>query len=524
MYLLPEVNLQLRPRLLALAPGTRIVSHDWDLGDWAPDRTLTVDVPDKAIGREKLSRVHLWLVPAPVHGLWCSGEASLHITQRFQAFSATLQVRGADAPAVVFGAATAPRQVQVGTRYAAACEGDVCTHTLTLPAGQTATVDVALRNTGLVAWEAGAVALVAQAGGGTPARQEATAEQGEVVTLPVTVTAGSGDGEVTWRLEGPAASAVCDGAETRGAFGPTVVVRVQVPVAPVDVDGGPRVLAYYHHDAIGSVRAVTDADGDVVRRYEYEPFGQVWDGPAQAPERRLFTGQEHDAATGLDYFGARYLRADLGRFTTIDPVTTIEENLVDPQRWNRYAYVRNNPLRYVDPDGRMPVSAMVKALEEAAKRVARQAAVREAWRMERDLVIKTGAGTAEWTAKQIAELKTTGKVSGFVGYHINSVAANDLKMAREPGNIRFIKGPEHLAEHGGDWRTPTSGSLIDRALGGAAVIAFVSTYDAKMNEFSAGSALVSPAGSWRSYVNPVNWFVENAALLHAVVAAANAKQ
>jgi hypothetical protein len=166
------------------------------------------------------------------------------------------------APAVAFGAATAPRQVQVGTRYAAACAADVCTHTLTLVPGQTATVEVALRNTGLVAWEAGAVALVAQAGGGTPARQEATAEQGEVVTLPVTVTAGSGDGEVTWRLEGPAASAGCDGAETRGAFGPTVVMRVQVPVAPVDVDGGPRVLAYYHHDAIGSVRAVTDVDGD----------------------------------------------------------------------------------------------------------------------------------------------------------------------------------------------------------------------------------------------------------------------
>jgi hypothetical protein len=102
MYLLPEVNLQLRPRLLALAPGTRIVSHDWDLGDWAPERTQTVDVPDKAIGREKLSRVHLWVVPAPVHGLWCSGEASLQLTQRFQTFSATLQVRGADAPAVVF--------------------------------------------------------------------------------------------------------------------------------------------------------------------------------------------------------------------------------------------------------------------------------------------------------------------------------------------------------------------------------------------------------------------------------------
>lgn len=72
MYLLPDVNLKLRPRLLALQPGTRIVSHDWDLGDWQPDRTVTVEVPDKAVGRERFSRVHLWRVPAPVQGLWCA--------------------------------------------------------------------------------------------------------------------------------------------------------------------------------------------------------------------------------------------------------------------------------------------------------------------------------------------------------------------------------------------------------------------------------------------------------------------
>ena len=64
MYLLPEVNLQLRPKLLALKPGTRIVSHDWDMGDWKPDRVVTVDAPDKPIGREKLSRLYLWTVPA----------------------------------------------------------------------------------------------------------------------------------------------------------------------------------------------------------------------------------------------------------------------------------------------------------------------------------------------------------------------------------------------------------------------------------------------------------------------------
>src|SRR5258706_1226295 len=62
LYLLPEVNLQLLPRLQKLKPGTRIVSHDWDMGDWIPDRTIVVDAPDKKIGREKTSRVYLWIV------------------------------------------------------------------------------------------------------------------------------------------------------------------------------------------------------------------------------------------------------------------------------------------------------------------------------------------------------------------------------------------------------------------------------------------------------------------------------
>jgi SAM-dependent methyltransferase len=85
MYLLQEVNLQLRPKLLALKPGTRLVSHDWDMGDWRPDRTLTLDVPNKAVGREKLSRLHLWVVPAAVEGLWCGPKGSqLRLSQRYQ--------------------------------------------------------------------------------------------------------------------------------------------------------------------------------------------------------------------------------------------------------------------------------------------------------------------------------------------------------------------------------------------------------------------------------------------------------
>ena len=85
MYLLPEFNLKLRPALLALKPGTRLVSHDWDMGDWQPDRTETLAVPDKKVGLEKLSRVHLWWVPAQVAGAWCgpSGQR-LELTQQYQ--------------------------------------------------------------------------------------------------------------------------------------------------------------------------------------------------------------------------------------------------------------------------------------------------------------------------------------------------------------------------------------------------------------------------------------------------------
>jgi len=123
---------------------------------------------------------------------------------------------------------------------------------------------------------------------------------------------------------------------------------------------GADVVEYYHLDAIGNVRAVTDQGGQVIERHDYLPFGEeCTTGPCAsnpgvgAGQPRKFTGKERDAETGLDYFGARYYASKIGRFTTVDPVYTWRENLVDPQRWNRYAYARNNPLRYVDPDGRV---------------------------------------------------------------------------------------------------------------------------------------------------------------------------
>lgn len=125
--------------------------------------------------------------------------------------------------------------------------------------------------------------------------------------------------------------------------------------APVDA----QQVRYYHLDALGSVRAISDASGAIVERHDYLPFGEEcttgtcaqYSGLVAGGPRR-FAGKERDPETGLDYFGGRYFTARFARFSSVDPVSTWSENLADPLRWNRYAYARNNPLRYTDPDGR----------------------------------------------------------------------------------------------------------------------------------------------------------------------------
>lgn len=123
-----------------------------------------------------------------------------------------------------------------------------------------------------------------------------------------------------------------------------------IAFAPAHVYAQDEVI-YYHTDAVGSVRMITDANGAVVGRYDFLPFGEPWAAPP-TPDVRQFAGKERDAESGLDYFGARYYRGVSGRFTTVDPVMNVEAALADPQRWNRYSYVFNRPLVMIDPDGR----------------------------------------------------------------------------------------------------------------------------------------------------------------------------
>jgi hypothetical protein len=102
MYLLPQVNVELRPKLLELRPGTRIVSHDFDMGDWKPDTYIKMDARDKYGGAGGSSEVYFWVVPARVAGAWrwelpVSGKPlayELKLEQKYQVVTGSASVGG----------------------------------------------------------------------------------------------------------------------------------------------------------------------------------------------------------------------------------------------------------------------------------------------------------------------------------------------------------------------------------------------------------------------------------------------
>jgi RHS repeat-associated protein len=128
--------------------------------------------------------------------------------------------------------------------------------------------------------------------------------------------------------------------------------------------GGRR---HYHVDHLGSTRMVSTWDGYRLTEHKYLPFGVEATKLLQEKsvnfdhESKLkYTGHERDYLGGelventnyLDYMHARYFNPNFARFLSVDPKLDLKRATRVPQGWNRYAYVENNPIKAVDPDGR----------------------------------------------------------------------------------------------------------------------------------------------------------------------------
>jgi RHS repeat-associated protein len=118
--------------------------------------------------------------------------------------------------------------------------------------------------------------------------------------------------------------------------------------------GAAEEVHHFHLDHLGSPRLITDGSGAKIAYHEYLPFGMEATQPYQDDERLKFTGHERDylsfpgTSFDIDYMHARYYRGP--RFLSVDPVTGDPRA---PQSWNGYAYVRGNPVSFVDPWGLM---------------------------------------------------------------------------------------------------------------------------------------------------------------------------
>ena len=113
LYLLPDVNMVLRPKILAeLKPGTRVVSHDYGMGPWRPEVEEIIPAPDKIVGARKESTVYLWIVPARVGGAWeleihvgkRSRRYPLSLEQQYQVLTGSVLVQGKNAMPITRGA------------------------------------------------------------------------------------------------------------------------------------------------------------------------------------------------------------------------------------------------------------------------------------------------------------------------------------------------------------------------------------------------------------------------------------
>ena len=131
---------------------------------------------------------------------------------------------------------------------------------------------------------------------------------------------------------------------------------------------------FYYGDHLGTSRVSADEAGNMCYDADYFPWGNEQDIFVNTcPQNYKFSGKEDDPDLGVYYFGARFYQDSMARFYSPDPVNILPQKLVDPQQWDMYSYVRDNPLRFTDPTGQYlckgsdPECSKIKAGYSAAQ-------------------------------------------------------------------------------------------------------------------------------------------------------------
>lgn len=273
-------------------------------------------------------------------------------------------------------------------------------------------------------------------------------------------------------------------------------------VAMLDSSGS---TTYFLPDQLGSTNLLVSNSLSQVRATRYMPFGGTYQSSGTVDSSFKFTGQRLDADSDLYYYGARYYDPILGRFLTPD---TMVQNLYDPQSLNRYAYVRNNPVNMVDPDGHFFWAIVIGAAIGAGT----SGAVYSAWAGEKwtwqnfgQAVqggalaggISAGVGTGMTSAfGQNAAFGVLGNMSGYAG----TTMARGGQISEGGMAGAFVGGlvsgsmPGYQAVSGG-WVRNAAAEISYGAFRGSIAGAVGGAISAASNGGDVGSGILAGVGS-----------------------------
>jgi RHS repeat-associated protein len=281
---------------------------------------------------------------------------------------------------------------------------------------------------------------------------------------------------------------------------------------------------YLTTDHLGSTRLVTGQSGAELRCLDYLPFGQELAAstsgrgscfptgtqvtyPTTSADvlTQKFTGKERDTESGLDYFVARYFSSPQGRFTGPDPFNILMEvddrdeftaHISNPQNWNKYAYVWNNPFKYVDPTGEAVYlvtyttgnSQGDEELRRAAQTRAQELRRQKGFDPRRDTVVLAGVKTKQDFANAINQANSLAQTYGGVGeislYSHSGPADGPIFHDLEGRATQFSQG--ELSQLSVNWQ----GAACARFFGCNTAVAFAQRF---------ADAQQVPADGYRGY-------------------------
>jgi RHS repeat-associated protein len=224
-------------------------------------------------------------------------------------------------------------------------------------------------------------------------------------------------------------------------------------------------VTHYHLDHLGSPVLLTNASAQKIGEHKSRPFGRDAPGSTHDNEVMKFTGHERDddgSANALDYMHARYYGANVGRFLSVDP-TWDSADLSRPQTWNRYAYARNNPLKYTDPDGRIAIAddiaiGMVIGVTILTEAYLQAPNTDDPSRTNAEVMASSIVDAGEWLRTGLVSLSehVKGKRASTRAKHEKGQGRKAKDRGKEKGDKRRRPPRKRPPGHKGEWPPKTA--------------------------------------------------------------------